>query len=367
MVRRVLYAGLLLSPLVVALHYAFDLPETTEFVLAALALIPLAWLIGEATDHAAEHTGPGIGGFLNATFGNAPELIIALLAVNQGLTEVVRGSLTGSVVGNLLLVLGFSLFAGGRGEVDRWSSLLSFATLGIAIVLFLIPAIPSWHGDPDREAIAKLSIPVSIALLAVYLLSTGYSLRRHRATHIASDDEIEGWTFSKSLAVLGLATVATALVAEILVGSLEVFAESAGMSDFFVAAVIVAIVGNAAEHGGAVVVAFRGKIQLATEIALASAAQVAVFLIPAVALLSLLIDPLALGFRKVEIGALAFALVVTAAVLHDGRTSRLRGAILLAAYVATATAFWIAGETERGSVSTAHSAAAHASSGDHSG
>src|SRR4249919_2419547 len=135
MVRRILFASVALAPLVVLMHYALDLDETVEFVLSALALIPLAWLIGEATEHAAEHTGPGIGGFLNATFGNAPELIIALLAVNEGLNEVVRGSLTGSVIGNLLLVLGFSLVAGGRGQADRLSTLISFGSIGLAIAL----------------------------------------------------------------------------------------------------------------------------------------------------------------------------------------------------------------------------------------
>ncbi len=256
-----------------------------------MALIPLAWIIGEATEHAAVHTGPGIGGFLNATFGNAPELIIALIAVNEGLTEVVRGSLTGSVVGNLLLVLGASLVAGGRGQLDRFSSFLALGLLAFATLMFLIPAIPSWEGDPDRDSLAALSVPVSIVLLIVYVGVTWYSLRRHRIRHIASDEEIGSWSLRAALGALAVATVATALVAEILVGSLEVFAEKAGLSEFFVAAVIVAIVGNAAEHGGAVVVAFRGKIALAGEIALSSAAQVAVFLIPAVALLSWLIEP----------------------------------------------------------------------------
>src|SRR4029077_2679746 len=129
MTRRILLAGLALGPVVIVLHYVTDLGDTALFVLSALALIPLAWLIGEATEHASEHTGPGIGGFLNATFGNAPELIIALIAVHEGLTDVVRGSLTGSVVGNLLLVLGFSLAAGGRGEIERWSSFLSFGMI----------------------------------------------------------------------------------------------------------------------------------------------------------------------------------------------------------------------------------------------
>ena len=192
--------------------------------------------------------------------------------------------------------------------------------------MFLIPAIPGWEGDPDRESLAELAVPVSIALLVVYVAVTWYSLRRHARLHVASDEELRGWSLRTSLVALTLATVTTALVAEILVGSLEVFAERAGLSEFFVAAVIVAIVGNAAEHGGAVVVAFRGKIALAGEIALSSAAQVAVFLIPAVALLSWLIEPLALSFRPVEIAALGGSVVFTTLVLFNGHSTRLEGA-----------------------------------------
>jgi Ca2+:H+ antiporter len=345
-VRRVLLAGLLLGPIVVVLHYAADLDETAEFVVAAVALIPLAWLIGEATEHAAEHTGPGIGGFLNATFGNAPELIIALLAVNQGLTEVVRGSLTGSVVGNLLLVLGFSLLFGPSAELDRWSSFMSFGLIGVAVVLFLVTSVPAWNGDPDRDLIVNLSIPVSILLLVLYVVTTFVSLRRHRDLHEPAEETHGTWTFGRALAILGAATVVTALVAEVLVGSLETFAERVGLSDFFVSAVIVAIVGNAAEHGGAVVVAHRGKVKLAAEIALASAAQVAVFLIPAVTILSWLIEPLALGFRQVEIVALAGGLAVTAATLWEGRASKARGAVLVAAYVAVVVLFYAAGDRD---------------------
>ncbi len=344
MIRRILLAGLALGPAVIVLHLTTDLGDTALFVLSALALIPLAWLIGEATEHAAEYTGPGIGGFLNATFGNAPELIIALIAVREGLTAVVRGSLTGSVVGNLLLVLGFSLFAGGNGTIERWSSFLSLGMIAIATGLFLIPSIPSWSGNPDGQRIVDLSVPISIALLVVYAVVTLYSLRRHRGVHLSSDDEIEGWSFRASLAALGLGTVVTALVAETLVGSLEAFSKTVGLSDFFVAAVIVAIVGNAAEHGGAVIVAYRGKIKLAAEIALSSSAQVAVFLIPAVVLLSWLIDPLGLGFRKVEIGALAVSLVVVVVTVGGGVSSRLRGAILIAAYIGVAAVFLIAGD-----------------------
>ena len=191
MVRRLLFALLVLGPLVIVLDSYTEVGDIMLFVVAALALIPLAWLIGEATEHAGHHTGPGIGGFLNATFGNAPELIFALIAVNEGLTEVVRGSLTGSVIGNLLLVLGFSLLFGGRGRLDRESSLTSFALVAFAVVLFLIPSIPGWEGDPDRHSLAVVSVPVSIVLLLVYVVVTWYSLRRHRSLHVSNEAEVQ--------------------------------------------------------------------------------------------------------------------------------------------------------------------------------
>ena len=345
MTRRILTASLGLAPLTILIHFFVHPGSTVDFVLAAISLIPLAWLIGEATEHAAHHTGPGVGGFLNATFGNAPELIIALFAVSDGLFEVVRGSLTGSVVGNLLLVLGFSLFFGGRGALDRASSFLSIGLVGLAAVLFLIPAIPGWSGDPERTELAKLSVIPSVILLVVYVGVTWYSLRRHRLMHVADEArEMQGWSLRTSLLVLGGATVVTALIAEILVGSVDQFAEDVGLSEFFVAAVIIAIVGNAAEHGGAVVVAARGNIKLAAEIALASSAQVAVFLIPAVALLSWLIDPLALSFRPVEIAVLFASTAITAALLADGQSSRAKGIVLIVAYVGAATAFYLAGD-----------------------
>jgi Ca2+:H+ antiporter len=344
-VRRILFALLALGPLVVALDKWTEVGDIALFVLAALALIPLAWLIGEATEHAAHHTGAGIGGFLNATFGNAPELIIALLAINQGLTEVVRGSLTGSVIGNLLLVLGFSLLFGGTGQLDRESSLTSFALVGLAVVLFLIPSIPGWEGDPDRHSLAVVTVPVSIVLLLVYVVVTWYSLRRHRSLHVSDEAAMmRAWSLRRSLGVLAAATVVTAFVAETLVHTLETFAEEVGLTEFFVAAVIVAIVGNAAEHGGAVVVAHRGNIKLAAEIALASSAQVAVFLIPVVALISWLIEPLALSFRLVEILAMGGSVVFAAALLAGGRSSRWRGVVLIAAYAVVAYAFYAVGD-----------------------
>jgi Ca2+:H+ antiporter len=344
-VRRILFALLALGPLVVVLDSFTEVGDITLFVAAALALIPLAWLIGEATEHAAHHTGPGIGGFLNATFGNAPELIIALIAINTGLPEVVRGSLTGSVIGNLLLVLGFSLIFGGSGRLDRESSLTSFALVAFAVVLFLIPSIPGWEGDPDRHSLAVASVPVSIVLLLVYVGVTWYSLRRHRSLHVSDEAAVlAAWSLPLSLGVLAAATVVTAFVAETLVHTLTAFADEVGLTDFFVAAVIVAIVGNAAEHGGAVVVAHRGNIKLAAEIALASSAQVAVFLIPAVALLSWLIEPLSLAFRPIEIIAVGGSVLFTALLLYDGRSSRWRGAVLIAAYAAVAVGFYAVGD-----------------------
>src|SRR5215218_9193528 len=184
--RRILLGSLALAPLTVAARFILDLGDVPLFVLASLALVPLAWLIGDATEHAAHHTGPGIGGFLNATFGNAPELIISLLAIEKGLTEVVRGSLTGSVVGNILLVLGFSLLFGrGDPSVDRNSSFVWLGLVLVATLAFLVPAIPSWDGDPERHSLAVLSLPIAGLLLVLYVGVTWWQLRRHRALHVA--------------------------------------------------------------------------------------------------------------------------------------------------------------------------------------
>jgi len=343
--RKILWASLALAPLTFLADYALHLGDVPLFVLAAIALVPLAWVIGEATEHAAYHTGPGIGGFLNATFGNAPELIISLLAVNKGLTDVVRGSLTGSVVSNILLVLGLSLLVAPRGrhEIDRESSFMWLALVLVAVLAFLVPAVPSWHGDRERHTIAVLSAPISALLLVVYVGVTWWQLRRHRRGHVAPES-VEGvWRLSTSVATLAGATVVTAWVAEILVDSIDAFARRAHLSDFFVAAVIVAIVGNAAEHGGALVVASRGNVKLATEIALSSSAQVAVFLIPAVALLAWAIKPLALAFRPVELIAVGGSALCVAGLFWHRRCDRRRGLVLIGLYAAAVVAFYVFG------------------------
>jgi Ca2+:H+ antiporter len=242
-------------------------------------------------------------------------------------------------------VLGFSLIFGGSGRLDRESSLTAFGLVAVAVLLFLIPSIPGWEGDPDRHSLAVLSVPVSIALLVVYVVVTWLALRRHRSLHVSDEAaRMAAWSLRLSLVVLAAATVVTAFVAETLVHTLEAFAEELGLTEFFVAAVIVAIVGNAAEHGGAVVVAYRGNIKLAAEIALASSAQVAVFLIPAVALLSWLIEPLSLAFRPIEPIAVGGSVAFTAALLWGGHSTRWRGYALVGAYVAVAIAFFAVGD-----------------------
>ncbi len=349
MARKILWASLALTPLTFFIDLAFHPDELVLFPLSALALIPLAWLIGEATEHAGEHTGPGIGGFLNASFGNAPELIIALFAVADGLPDVVRGSLTGSVVSNILLVLGAALIAGGGPEktLDRRSLVVQLGAVFLAVLAFLIPAIPGLEGDPDRHSLAVLSAPVSVFLLLAYLGMTLSTLRRHRRLHVAAGTMPgeRSWSLPLALGALAAATLATAGVSEILVHSLAEFADTAGISEFFIAAVIVAIVGNAAEHGGAIVIAHRGKMRLATEIAVSSSAQVALLVTPAVALLSFAVTPaLPLTFRPIELAAMGGAAVFVAFVVADGRARRSEGFLLVGVYAAVAATFLVVGD-----------------------
>jgi len=317
--------------------------KVTLFILSAVSLVPLAWLIGEATEHAGEHTGPRIGGLLNASFGNAPEVIIAVIAIADNLPNVVRGSMAGSVVSNILLVLGAALVLGpDNARLNRNSLVMQLGLVFLAVLVLLIPSIPGWHGNADRHSLALLSIGPAVALLAIYFVITIVDLRR-RKPHEPSGDE--GWSLAVSLVALGAATAATAVVSEILVHSLQAFAEAANLSDFFIAVVIVAIVGNAAEHGGAVIIARRGKMELATEIAISSSAQVGLLVIPVVALVSFAFaHPLALAFRPIELTAMGGSALFVGFVIRDGRSRRWEGALLIAVYAAFVVWFLAAGD-----------------------
>ncbi|HEY2209915.1 MAG TPA: calcium/proton exchanger [Gaiellaceae bacterium] len=344
MVRNILWASLVLAPITILVDKLTDAGDVTLFVLAAVSLIPLAWLIGDATEHAAEHTGPRIGGFLNASFGNAPELIVALFAVGSNLPVVVRGSLSGSVVSNLLLVFGVTQVVGPDGaRIDRRSLLVQIALVAVAVVLFAVPTAVGYTGEPERHAVVVASVPVAIVLLLLYVVVTGRNLRSHSERE--REEPSEGaWSMPAALVALGAATAATAWVSEILVHSLHSFATAVGLSEFFVAFVIVAIVGNAAEHGGAIVIAHRGKMRLASEIAISSSAQVALLVVPVVTLLALLFThPLALGFRWSELVAMAGATVLVTATVWDGRLRRREGWLLVAAYGAAVLGFYLGG------------------------
>jgi Ca2+:H+ antiporter len=258
---------------------------------------------------------------------------------------VVRASLAGSIIGNLLLVLGFTLLVAQPGRLDRTSAFVSLGTVAVAVLLLLIPTVAASGGDPDRHSLVVLSLPVAVALLAVRILVSRRSLRRNRRLQAEADPvQIDGWSLRLAVSVLAAATLVTAVVTETLVGSLDAFANAAHLSEFFVAAVIVAIIGNAAEHGSAVLLAARGELQLAAEIALASSAQVAGLLIPAVALLSWAIEPLSLGFRAVEMVGIGGAALAAGLVLAPKRTSRAGGAVLLGAYVVLAVSFYLVGD-----------------------
>jgi Ca2+:H+ antiporter len=342
--RKLLWASLLLAPVTVVIDKLTNAGDTTLFVLSALSLIPLAWLIGEATEHAAEHTGPGIGGFLNASFGNAPELIVALFAIGANLPTVVRGSLSGSVISNLLLVFGVTQMAGPDGkEIDRRSLLVQIGLVAGGVVAFVIPAAVGYAGAADGHTALVASVPVAIVLLLVYGAVVGRNLNRHRQVD-RQPPHPDAWTMPVALAALAAATGATAWVSEILVHSIHSFAAAVGLSEFFIAVVVVAIVGNAAEHGGAILIARAGKMRLATEIAVSSSAQVALLVVPVVLLLGLAFaHPLTLAFRWTELVAMAVAAIVAAVVVWDGRTNRREGVALVAVYALTVLGFLLYG------------------------
>jgi Ca2+:H+ antiporter len=340
--RRILYASFAL-PAASLVFLFVHVAAVLQFSLAALGLLPLAWLIGEATDQAGKRTGPVVGGLLNATFGNAVELFVSYFAIRSGEFEVVRGSLVGSVVSNALLVVGLSFLAGGAGRLEPRSTYLSLAQLAVAVPLLLAVALPYWTGlQRDSAAYAETTFPALAVLAVAYAASTGWLLRR-QSQEPSETGEAE-WSLRRSLLLLAVGVAAAGVVSEVMTSSIADFAGAIGVSVFFAAAVLVALAGNGAEHGSAILVSLRGNVRLGVEVALKSASQVAAMLIPAVAMLSWLVRPLPLSFRPVDVAVLAGTTVVLVAALVRPRAGRVRGSALALAYAVAVAAFFVFGD-----------------------
>ena len=353
----------LLAPLIpVAL--ALDLlgaPATVVFATSALGIVPTAALMGRATEELAARSGPGIGGLLNVTFGNAPELIIALFALGQGLQEVVKASIVGSIIGNMLLVLGAAMLAGGIGREKQHFSATSASIqttmlmlAGGALVMPAIFELVEGKGlpQPGSESVnyggtvEHLSLAVAIVLIATYVIGLFFSLKTHRDL-FNPEYEVEdtwGWSTRTSVTALAIAGVLVGVMSEVLVGSISEASHTIGLSEFFIGVIVVAIVGNAAEHWVAVLVAMKDKMDLSVNIAVGSSAQVALFVAPVLVLASFFIGPhpLALVFNGFELGAILLAILVGNHVTADGESTWFEGVQLLAVYFVFGLAFYYA-------------------------
>ena len=331
------------------------------FAASALGVIPTAALMGRATEELAARAGPGIGGFLNVTFGNAPELIIALFALAAGLHEVVKASVAGSILGNILLVMGVSMLAGGlkrdRQHFEPRAASAQSLMLLLATVALIMPAIfqlVSGGGLPEPTARAvefsadlkTLSVGVSVILLVSYAAGLLFSLKTHKDLFNPSHDEEdhggEPWTVRRSVIMLAGAGVAVGVMSEILVSSITEASESLGLSPFFVGVIVVAVVGNAAEHWVSVYFAVKNKIGLSVNIAVGSAAQIALFVAPVLVLASFVIGPfpMALVFNGFEIGAIFLAVLIADEITQRGESTWYEGLQLLAIYAVLALTFF---------------------------
>ena len=359
--RPVLYLGVFI-PIAIAAELAHANPVIV-FATAALGVIPCAAVMGEATEAIAARTGPGIGGLLNVTFGNAPELIIAFFALIEGLQEVVKASIVGSIIGNVLLVLGASMLVGGwsreKQSFSQTAANAQCAMLMLAVAALIAPALFQLiHGGglpsvgEERvdfgSTLEKLSAGVSVVLLLSYAAGLWFSLRTHRAVFNPYGDEAEDeahhWPVRRAALYLALAAVAVGVMSEILVGSISEAADDINLSEFFVGVFVVAIVGNAAEHWVAVLVAAKDKMDLAVNIALGSSAQIALFVAPALVLISFVVgpDPMALVFNGYELGALLFAVLIANLVTQEGESNWFEGVQLLSLYAVFGLVFFYA-------------------------
>jgi Ca2+:H+ antiporter len=334
------------------------------FGAAALGVIPTAALMGRATEELAHRTGPGIGGFLNVTFGNFPELVIAFFALNAGLQEVVKASIIGSILGNILLVMGAAMFVGGRKRerqfFDRTAANVQVLMLLLAAAALVLPAIFELiHGGRlpsvgEKEVnfdntVETMSFIVAIVLLGTYAAGLLFSLKTHRSLFNPTEAEEhapDAWPIKRSVITLAVAGIAVGLMSEILVGSITEASEAIGISEFFVGLIVVAIVGNAAEHWVAIYFAAKDKMDLAVNIAIGSSAQIALFVAPVLVLISFIPGigdhPMALVFNGYELVAVLFAILVANFVVNEGESTWFEGIQLLALYVLMGVVFFYA-------------------------
>jgi Ca2+:H+ antiporter len=324
------------------------------FVLAALAIVPLSGYLGRATEEIAAYTGPTLGGLLNATLGNMAELIIAVLALRAGLVDLVKASITGSILGNLLLVLGLAQLVGGiRHKVQRFNinlAGLSISLLVMAVIGLVIPALfHATHVDPTRELTRRVSVGVAVLLIVGYCLSLLYTMGTHKAVFVEATDVAyaehpeahAAWSKGRSLAVLVASAAFVGWLSEILVGSTEEAIKHVGLSQIFVGLIIVPIIGNAAEHSSAVLMAMRNRMDLAVSIAIGSSAQVALLIAPVLVFVGLALgQPMDLAFSAFEVVSVALAVAVASTVVRDAESNWLEGAFLLLVYGMLAVAFF---------------------------
>ena len=320
---------------------------TALFVCSALAIIPVAGWIGRATEELAAQVGEGLGGLLNATFGNAAELIIAAIALSKGLTSVVKASITGSIIGNILLVLGLSILLGGLRHKEqlfnKTGARTSVISLSLAAIALVIPTVfhlaasgsPSgWSPVVERQ----LSLGISVVLFITYFCLLAFTLRTHKHFFVGAEAELEEkterWTKSKAVVVLMIATGVVALLSEFLVGTIESVRASIGVTEVFVGVIVVAIVGNAAEHSTAVVMALKNKMDLSGGIAIGSSLQIALFVAPLLVFLSYCLGrPMDLEFSLPEVFAVVASVYIIFQISGDGETNWIEGVQLLSVYL----------------------------------
>ena len=345
-----IYALLVFIPIALAVRF-LHLGEVWLFITAAAAIIPLAKILGTATEELAVKVGSGVGGLLNATFGNATELIIAFFALQAGLYEIVKASITGSILGNVLFVLGLSIFLGGLGREKQVfnrvaagasSSQLTLATIGLLIPAAFVFTSPATAATQSLRE--PLSIGVALVLLGSYAAQLFFFLRTHKHLYSEEDEEAmhgETWSIRHSIIVLIGATVLVAVMSEILVEGVQYLTHTLGLNELFVGVILVALIGNAAEHLTAVTVAIKDKMDLAVNIAMGSTLQVALFVAPVLVLLGFFIGrPLDLVFNLFELIALALTMLIVNAITNDGESNWFEGVQLLAAYAILAVAFF---------------------------